>query len=194
MSGQDFSALGPVLAALEELSIRYLIGGSVASSVHGVARPTQDFDVVAELREDQVGALVALLRDDYYADEAAIRDALARGRSFNLIAFATADKIDVFPAGSTPRDEAEMRRALPVGLMPNRAGVPVSSPEDTILRKLEWYRLGGGVSDRQWQDVLGVLKVQAGGLDDAYLRTVAAELQLTDLLDRALAEAGIQPG
>jgi hypothetical protein len=65
----------------------------------------------------------------------------------------------------------------------------VASAEDTLLAKLEWYRMGGEVSERQWRDVLGVLKVQAGGLDLEYLRRWARELGVDDLLERALAQS-----
>ena len=60
-----------------------------------------------------------------------------------------------------------------------------------MLAKLQWYRDGGGVSDRQWNDVLGVLKVQGATLDRAYLEEWARELGLTDLLRRALEDAGL---
>src|SRR5207245_4722803 len=66
-----------------------------------------------------------------------------------------------------------------------------ASPEDTVLAKLDWYRLGGGVSDRQWRDLLGVLKVQGARLDGGYLDRWAAELGLEDLLQRALREADL---
>jgi hypothetical protein len=64
----------------------------------------------------------------------------------------------------------------------------VKAPEDTILRKMLWFREGGEASDRQWRDILGVLRAQQGNLDLAYLRNWAIRLVLTDLLDRAMAE------
>jgi hypothetical protein len=66
----------------------------------------------------------------------------------------------------------------------------VASAEDTVLTKLEWYRMGSEVSERQWRDVLGVLKVQAERLDLAYLRRWAAALGVADLLEQALSQAG----
>ena len=84
----------------------------------------------------------------------------------------------------------ERRRPAALSEEPVRR-VYVSSPEDLILRKLVWYRDGGGVSDRQWRDVLGVLKVQSERLDLAYLGRWAERLGLSDLLSRAVDEAGI---
>ena len=63
-----------------------------------------------------------------------------------------------------------------------------SSPEDIILAKLELYRLGGEVSERQWRDILGVLKTCSGELSLEYLRKWANELKVSDLLERALKE------
>ncbi len=73
--------------------------------------------------------------------------------------------------------------------IPYAVGGSLASPEDTILSKLEWYRMGGEVSDRQWRDILGVLKTRSGELDLGYLRTWAGELKVADLLERALKEA-----
>ena len=66
----------------------------------------------------------------------------------------------------------------------------MKSAEDTVLRKLQWYRTGGEVSDRQWRDVLGVMVANRGGLDQRYLDTWAKRLQVEDLLRRAEREAG----
>lgn len=58
------------------------------------------------------------------------------------------------------------------------------------LQKLRWYRLGDEASDRQWRDVLGIVKVQRGRLDERYLRRGASILRVTDLLERALEQGG----
>jgi len=102
-------------------------------------------------------------------------------------------KVDVFISKQRPFDRAQFERkaAQVVATEPERTAC-VASAEDTVLTKLEWYRLGGEVSERQWRDVQGVLKVQAAGLDLAYLRRWAAELQVADLLTKALVEAGLE--
>ena len=185
---QDFAALSKVVAALDELGISYVLGGSMASSAHGVARTTNDFDLSVALPAGKVASFVALLGEEFYADEESIRDAVRRGGSVNLIHQVTLDKVDLFTA-NTERERAEHARAVDVELSPSLT-VRVASPEDTVLRKLDWYRQGGGVSDRQWYDIVGVLKVQGDQFDRAYSVDQAAELGLSDLLRRAFEEAG----
>lgn len=67
----------------------------------------------------------------------------------------------------------------------------MTSPEDIVLQKLEWYALGGQVSERQWHDIQGVLRIQSTSLDIAYMRTWATQLNLNPLLIRALHDAGL---
>lgn len=183
-----------VIEALEALGVPYLIGGSLASAVHGVVRATLDVDLVADLRPEHVARFVQSLGIAFYADLDAIHDAIRRRRSFNLIHLETMFKVDVFIPKQRPFDQVQLTRRTQqlVATDPERTAY-VASAEDIVLVKLEWYQMGGQVSERQWRDVLGVLKVQAGGLDLAYLRRWAIELGVADLLERAMAEAE-QPG
>jgi hypothetical protein len=185
---QDLSALAKVVAVFEELGIGYVLGGSVASSLHGVARPTHDFDISVAFPRSKVPIFVALLEDEFYVDEQSLLDAIARGDSVNLIHQTTLDKIDLFTA-NTLREKAERARAIEMTLAPEVI-VRVASPEDTVLRKLDWYRQGGGVSDRQWNDVLGVLKVQGEHFDRDYAVERSRELDLSELLAMAFEDAG----
>ena len=118
-----------------------------------------------------------------------MRDAIMHHGSFNLIHYETAFKADIFIRKPRAFDkmQLERRQRLVIAVDPEQS-VYVASPEDTILVKLEWYRLGGEVSDRQWRDILGVLKTRTGELDLDYLKKWAVELKVNDLLERALKE------
>lgn len=177
------------VSAFRNLGIRYAVGGSLASSLHGKPRSTDDVDLVAEITLVHVDALVAAWEPAYYVDGEMIRDAIVRRASFNIIHLETMLKLDVFVAGrhALAREELDRARAHRVSDDPPRDLVLVSA-EDIVLQKLHWYRLGGGVSDRQWRDVLGVLAVRGTDLDAAYLRRGSRDLGVEDLLDRALAE------
>lgn len=178
-----------VIEMLEALDIPYLIGGSLASAVYGVARATLDADIVADLNPEHAEPLVQALGEAFYVDIEAIRDAVRHRGSFNIIHLETMFKVDIFVHKRRPFDHAqfERRTAQRVAIDPERSAY-IASPEDTVLAKLEWYRMGGEVSDRQWRDLLGVLKVQGERLDLAYMRRWAAALSVADLLEQALAQ------
>lgn len=187
----SFDAFARVLGVLDRMEIPYLVGGSVASSVHGISRPTMDADLVADLRPDQADEFAASLQPDFYADPIAIREALSRMRAFNVIHLATTFKIDIFPLRSDPYSRASFARrrfehSHSFGKEPIECAV--ASAEDTILRKLEWYRAGGETSERQWNDLRGILMVKGSELDEAYMRHWATVLKVDDLLERLLGE------
>jgi len=169
----------------------WYVGGSVASTVHGRFRATNDIDVVADVREEHAAEISAALHEDHYVDEESIVDAVRRRSSFNLVHFGTGLKIDVFVGrDSEYAASARSRRARePIGDAPDARRVWVASAEDTVLAKLEWFRRGGEVSERQWRDVQGVIELSGAGLDVAYLCEWAPSLGIADLLERALAEA-----
>jgi hypothetical protein len=184
-------ALARLLEILDRLEIPYSIGGSVASSAHGIPRATMDVDLVADINPDQVDELVAVLQAEFYADAATIREALPRGRSFNLIHYATAYKFDVFPLRRDDYSRTEFGRRTFTEIRsfgPERIECAVATAEDTILRKLEWYRAGGETSERQWNDLRGILKVSGARLDLGYLRQWAPYLKVDDLLEKLLGE------
>jgi hypothetical protein len=186
------AAVGPVVAALERLGVQYYVGGSVASSFHGASRSTLDIDVCAELDDEKARRLVeelALVGDDYYFNPATLLDAVQRKSCFNLIHLPSSFKIDIFVSRGRPFDRASQDRAIvgPIGeegLLMAR----VATIEDTLLAKLEWYRLGDETSERQWSDMTRVAQLHRGTLDEEYLGRSAQELGVADLLERLLNE------
>ena len=181
-----------VITVLEDLDIPYLVGGSLASSFHGTPRSTNDADLVADLRLATVPHFAAALEADFYLDRDRIRDAVRRRSSFNVIYLETMFKVDVFVPKDDPlaREQMRRRQRVVVDAESGRA-IDVAAPEDTVLQKIAWYRLGGGGSQRQWDDILGVLKVQRGELDREYLERWAIHLNVSDLLQQAFQDAGM---
>lgn len=186
------TALDPVVAAFDKLSIPYFIGGSIASSIHGMARATMDIDIVADIREYQVDRLKDELENAYYIDAETIVEAIGRGSCFNLIHYATAYKIDVFIFRDEPHQRSALERRIRDKFDEERDDeYYFSAAEDIILTKLYWYVSGNKVSERQWLDILGVIKVQGDRLDRTYLVSWAKKLGLFELLQKAYQSCGI---
>ena len=182
-------SLLPVVDQLDRLGVRYCIGGSVASSIHGAARSTLDVDLGAELDEAAALRLVASLQNEFYVSKQAVVEAVRRRSCFNLIHLATSFKVDIFVSKGRPFDRSVQDRAVrdqigEGGLL----AAPIATAEDIILLKLEWYRLGDEASERQWNDLTAVAKLQAGQLEHGYLRYWAKELGVADLAERLLSE------
>jgi hypothetical protein len=179
-----------VTGIFEKLGIPYLIGGSLASTLYGMVRTTQDSDIVAEMRLEHLQPFVSALQDEFYVDDEMIVESIRRNSSFNIIHRETLFKVDVFIPRPRPFLQSQLARAQKQTFtFETEVSAKFASPEDIVLAKLEWYRLGDEVSDRQWRDVLGVLKTQAGELDLEYLRKWATDLKVSDLLERALKES-----
>jgi hypothetical protein len=180
-----------VARVLEQQRIPYVIGGSVASTLYGEPRATMDVDFAVQLQLSQVETLASSLEEDFFVQVDALRDAVARNSMFNIIRRGVMVKVDLHVRPPEGIYAEEIRRARRLKLRVDPEGfAAVATPEDTILQKLRWYQLGDEVSDRQWRDVLGVLKVMGGQLDRAYLAHWSAQLGVSELLDRALEDAG----
>ncbi len=189
MESEMIQALRPVVKLLEVLGVEYFIGGSVASGVYGVARTTLDVDVVANLTAAHVAQLVQTLSNDYYVSENMAREAVAKQSCFNVIHLATSYKVDLFVSANNDYDRQAMSRRALVRIGSGDGLITlVASLEDMILSKLRWFRLGNEVSERQWNDVIQMMKIQKSRLDIVYLRQWSGDLNVNDLLDRALAE------
>ncbi len=179
-----------VTTVFEQLNVPYLIGGSLASVLYGMVRTTQDADIVAEMRQEHIRPFVSTLEDDFYIDEEMIASSIQRNTSFNIIHRETFFKVDVFIPAPRPFLQSQFTRAQrQTFTFETEISAKFATPEDTILSKLEWFRLGGETSERQWRDILGVIKTRADKLDFAYLQKWATEIQVGDLLDRALQES-----
>ena len=177
------SALAPVVSALSKLGVRHYVGGSVASSFHGAVRSTMDVDLVSELDEANVVPFLGQLSGDYYVSESAVRDAVKRRSCFNLIHLPTSFKVDVFISRDRAFDRDCMDRCRVEKLL-DQLEVRIATAEDSIIAKLEWYRAGDEVSERQWEDVSKLMQLLGDQADFDYLKTAAASVGVVDLLDR----------
>jgi hypothetical protein len=176
------ATLAAIARALEALGVPWAIGGSVASAAYGEPRATNDVDVIAVLDVVATGRLGALLGDDFYYSEDAARAAVTSHGSFNVIDQRSIIKVDVFVPGTGPLGDGQLTRRRTLEILPGLM-LPILAPEDVVLQKLRWYRMGGEVSDRQWRDIVAVLR--SGGLDDAYLERTCTDAKLDVLLARA---------
>ena len=189
-SAENLQVVLQVVAAFDTLQIRYALGGSMASSIFGIPRFTQDADMTAEPFSGRESQFAGCFGPEYYISLPSVIEANARQSSFNIIHTQYGFKVDIF-CKDGPFERSALERRITLQL-PDEPGRPIAvvSPEDVILFKLEWYRQGGETSDRQWSDILGVIRVQANNLDNSYLDQWASQLKITDLLVRARKDAG----
>jgi len=179
--------LKPVIQVVNELSITYYIGGSLASSIHGLPRSTLDIDLIADVQQVHIPVLKNKLKDNFYIDEDMIKDAIQRQASFNLIHLDSAIKIDVFIQKKDKYQLEILKRIQKDRLIESDSSAEFyfCSPEDIILIKLKWYDDGDRISERQWLDVIGVIRVQHNNLDMDYLKVWAQRLGISKLLNLA---------
>jgi len=188
------SVLSAVTGIFENVGIRYVLVGSFASSIHGTYRATADIDVLTDLKIEQVHPLFESLQDTFYVDEHNMRDAAARGGSFNAIHFDSVFKVDIFVSKGdefalSQLDRRELRKISP----DSAETVYVATVEDTVLAKLRWYQIGHETSNTQWRDVIGILATSRDNLDLQYLNEWSSKLGLTELLKKALLEIQDDP-
>lgn len=179
--------LSQVARVLENQDITYVLIGSLASSMHGMYRSTADIDLLADIKSEQVRPLLNALKESFYVDELAMRQAIEQRRSFNAIHFDSVFKVDIFIAKADDFARKQLDRRQLRQIAPDiDQFIYVATAEDTVLAKLRWYRQGNEVSNTQWSDVLGVLGATSGALDVDYLREWADKLGVSDLLGKAV--------
>lgn len=177
-----------VTDVLEKMGINYAVCGSLASSAHGMIRTTMDVDLIADLRQEHVSMFVALLKGSFFIDAEMIHSAIEHHRSFNIIHLESMFKVDIFTPTQRVFDQNQLSRRQETKLGEEQIRLFILSPEDIVLAKLEWYRLGGELSDQQWRDILGVLLIKQDQLDRDYMQKMADQMNTTDLLERAFQE------
>ncbi len=188
------SALEPVIKVFDELGLLYYIGGSIASSAYGIARATMDVDLILNLDASYIESLLEKLKDNYFIDGEMISDAVKAKSSFNIIHLETMLKIDIFILKDHPYAQKAFERKIKDKLEeePSAISIYLCSPEDIILCKLDWYKAGSETSERQWMDIIGVIKVQRDNLDKSYLNIWAQKLGLLNLLKKAFQESKLK--
>lgn len=185
MNTEGFKALNAVIKALDAGGIPYMLGGSFASSFYGIPRATFDADLVVQIAPAGAAELHSALKGAFYADEEEMRQAAATRSSFNLIHLETAFKVDLFPLKEDAYSkEAFSRRVKQPITADGKTEIFIESPEDVVIAKLLWHKLGGETSVKQPADIAGVLKTMAGNLDRAYIRRWTSALGLEALLSK----------
>lgn len=185
-------ALLPIIDVYEQLGVHYLLTGSVACSVYGLPRAVQDVDVLAEIHSKQLPFLFERLAENYLFDQDVASLAVRQRTSFSLLHLSRLVKMDIL-LPSTIFEASMLQHKQTVALIEGKAPLSIATPEDLILIRLIWYHHSGNRADDQWNDILGILKVQAPTLNLVYLSQQAETLQISDLLVLALIDAGICP-
>lgn len=187
--GDDLiAALTPVAEALRRLGVRHYVGGSVASTFHGAIRSTMDVDLICDLGPADVAAFVESFGEEFYISPVAVHDAVQRKSCFNLIHMPTSYKVDVFVSRGRPFDLMAMERATPQPLGTGATTmIPIATAEDSIVAKLEWFRLTNETSERQWDDVSKLVALIGDRLDIEHMQQMAVSIGVGDLLDKLLA-------
>lgn len=178
-----------VATMLDELGIPYALGGSMASSLIGEPRSTVDVDIAIKLDGGAGAALLERASAEFYVPIDPARGAVEPHSSFNLIDTAHGLKVDLFVLGDNLLDRMQIERRMNVTIASVADEIWVTSPEDQVLPKLDWYRNTGHESQRQWRDVIGTLRIHGDAMDRDYLNEIARQLDLGTLLDDATTAA-----
>ena len=168
-----------VCRLLQQLGVRYLVTGSQATIAYGEPRFTNDIDIVADLSPAHLDAFCAAFPEaDFYLSRPAADEAVSRRGMFNIIHPASGLKIDVILPKRTPHDELQLSRGIQIPIDADFKAV-FASPEDIILKKLEWHEMGGG--ERHLSDIAGVVRTRGSALDRDYIENQSRDMGVIDL-------------
>ena len=183
--------LRKIAETFDKLRIRYVIVGSTASSLYGEGRNTNDIDVVIELTPEKIDSFCTQFPEsEYYLSRPAVESAVRKRFQFNIIHPGSGFKVDCFVAGSGEFDQAQLGRGVRIPRPDEGYDLSVASPEDVIIKKLDYFRLGE--SEKHVRDILAMLKISGQQIDRRYIADWAQKLGLTAIWDDILArlEAG----
>jgi hypothetical protein len=176
-----YDLLHQMTQTLERLNIPYLITGSVASMAYGEPRLTNDIDIVAGIDEGRVGDLVAAFPPgEFYISGDMIRQAVRERGQFNIIHPASGIKVDIMIPRDSPFDRSRFSRVRRITTAEHRQA-NFASPEDVIIKKMEYYREGG--SEKHLRDITGIIKISGKELDHDYILDWTGRLGLTKIWD-----------
>ena len=176
-------------SALERLGLRYLVTGSMATIAYGEPRFTNDLDIVVEMSHDSIDGIVqAFPEDEFYLSRTAILEAVRSHRQFNVIHPRSGLKIDFFVASPSDFDQMRLSRGRHLSVLAQGTAC-FASPEDVILKKLQYFREGG--SQKHIRDILGVLRVLGDTVDRAHIANWANRLGMALEWDLVLKQASV---
>jgi hypothetical protein len=175
-----------IATILDELNIEYALGGSLASSLVGEPRSTIDVDMATKLDSSTIELFLNKIPDEFYIPDESVKSAIKLKSSFNLIDTKNSLKIDIFIVDNSKLDVSQIERRILIDIPEIKKSIWVTSPEDQILRKLDWYRLSGGSLEKQIRDVIGILNINKDHLDFDFLHAQANNLGMSDLLDEVI--------
>lgn len=184
------SALLAILSIFDCIGISYALTGSLACSVYGFHRSVQDVDILADVQSEHLIPFIAALQAEFMFDECQICEAVAQSTFFSMLHKLSLCKVDILLLSSLFEQEALQHRKS-VLLIEEKPSIYMLIPEDVVLSRLVWYQQTGATADDQWNDIIGLLKIQAPTLNLRYLRETSMTLHVEKLLKQGLVDAGI---
>ncbi len=173
-----------VTSDLDELSIPYFITGSCASMAYGEPRLTNDIDIVADIQRENIAFFLEHFpMPEFYISEDAVREAVAMHGQFNIIHPTSGLKVDIIVRKESEFGDSEFERRRTLQLSEGKRA-DFASPEDVILMKMEYYRMGG--SEKHLRDITGMLKISEDLIDREYISLWVERLQLGDIWEAVL--------